>query len=30
VPPALLSRDEVIERLMRVVRRAGYDGASLA
>jgi AcrR family transcriptional regulator len=30
MPPALLSRDEVIERLMLVVRRAGYDGASLA
>jgi AcrR family transcriptional regulator len=30
VPAALLSRDEVVERLMRVVRRHGYDGASLA
>ena len=30
MPAALLSRDEVVERLMRVVRRHGYDGASLA
>jgi AcrR family transcriptional regulator len=30
MPPALLSRQEVVERLMRVVRRYGYDGASLA
>lgn len=30
MPAALLSRDEVIERLMQVVRRHGYDGASLA
>jgi AcrR family transcriptional regulator len=30
MPAALLSRDDVIERLMRVVRRNGYDGASLA
>lgn len=30
MPPALLSRDEVIDRLMLVVRRSGYDGASLA
>lgn len=30
MPAALLSREEVIERLMRVVRRHGYDGASLA
>ena len=30
MPAALLSRDEVVERLMRVVRRRGYDGASLA
>lgn len=30
MPPALLSRQEVIEKLMLVVRRAGYDGASLA
>ena len=30
MPPALLSRDEVIDKLMLVVRRAGYDGASLA
>jgi TetR/AcrR family transcriptional regulator, lmrAB and yxaGH operons repressor len=30
MPPALLSRDEVVERLTLVVRRRGYDGASLA
>lgn len=30
MPAALLSREEVVERLMRVVRRHGYDGASLA
>jgi AcrR family transcriptional regulator len=30
MPAALLSREEVIERLMRVIRRHGYDGASLA
>jgi len=30
MPPALLSRDDVVERLMLVVRRRGYDGASLA
>lgn len=30
VPTALLSREEVIDRLMLVVRRRGYDGASLA
>jgi AcrR family transcriptional regulator len=30
VPPALLSRDQVIDKLMLVVRRSGYDGASLA
>ena len=30
MPPALLSREEVVERLMLVVRRCGYDGASLA
>ena len=30
MPPALLSRQEVVARLMRVVRRSGYDGASLA
>lgn len=30
MPAALLSRQEVVERLMRVVRRCGYDGASLA
>ena len=30
MPAALLSRQEVVERLMQVVRRRGYDGASLA
>jgi AcrR family transcriptional regulator len=30
MPAALLSREEVVERLMQVVRRYGYDGASLA
>jgi AcrR family transcriptional regulator len=30
VPPALLSRDQVIDKVMLVVRRSGYDGASLA
>jgi AcrR family transcriptional regulator len=30
MPPALLSREQVIERLMRTFRRFGYDGASLA
>ena len=30
MPPALLSRDEVVEKLMLVVRRSGYDGASLS
>lgn len=30
MPAALMSREEVVERLMRVVRRHGYDGASLA
>lgn len=30
MPPALLTRDEVVERIMNVVRRHGYDGASLA
>lgn len=30
MPAALLPRNEVIERIMRVVRRHGYDGASLA
>jgi AcrR family transcriptional regulator len=30
MPPALLSRQEVIERLMAVIRQRGYDGASLA
>lgn len=29
MPPALLSRDEVVDRLMLVLRRRGYDGASL-
>ena len=29
MPPALLTREEVVERLMGVVRRYGYDGASL-
>ena len=30
MPAALLSRDEVVERLVRVFRRHGYDAASLA
>ena len=30
MPPALLSRDEAIDRLMLAIRRHGYDGASLA
>jgi len=30
MPAALMPRDEVVERLMKVVRRHGYDGASLA
>jgi TetR/AcrR family transcriptional regulator, lmrAB and yxaGH operons repressor len=30
VPPALLSRAEVIDRLLTVIRRSGYDGASLS
>jgi TetR/AcrR family transcriptional regulator, lmrAB and yxaGH operons repressor len=30
MPPALLSREQVVERLMRAIRRFGYDGASLA
>jgi TetR/AcrR family transcriptional repressor of lmrAB and yxaGH operons len=30
MPAALLSRDEVVERLMSVIRRTGYDGASLS
>lgn len=30
MPPALLSRDEVLARVLAVVRRQGYDGASLA
>ncbi|MES2305193.1 MAG: TetR/AcrR family transcriptional regulator [Gemmatimonadota bacterium] len=29
MPPALLSRDEVIDRLMRALRRLGYPGASI-
>lgn len=29
MPHALLSRDEVVDRLMLVIRRRGYDGASL-
>lgn len=29
MPAALLSRDEVVDRLMLVIRRRGYDGASL-
>lgn len=29
MPPALLSRDEVIARLLSVIREKGYDGASL-
>jgi TetR/AcrR family transcriptional regulator, lmrAB and yxaGH operons repressor len=29
VPPALLARDEVIDRLLSVLRRKGYAGASL-
>lgn len=29
MPPALLSREEVVARVMSVVRRQGYDGASL-
>lgn len=30
MPAALYSRDEVVARLMQVIRRRGYDGASLA
>jgi AcrR family transcriptional regulator len=30
VPPAILSREEVVSRVMAVVRRQGYDGASLS
>jgi TetR/AcrR family transcriptional repressor of lmrAB and yxaGH operons len=30
MPAAVLSRDEVVDRLLTVFRRAGYDGASLA
>jgi AcrR family transcriptional regulator len=30
MPPALLSRNEVVARVMAVVRSQGYDGASLA
>jgi len=30
MPAALLSREEVVDRLMGVVQRFGYDGASLA
>lgn len=30
MPPALISREEVVARVMAVVRREGYDGASLA
>ena len=30
MPAALMPRDEVVERLMKVIRRHGYDGASLA
>jgi AcrR family transcriptional regulator len=30
MPPALLSREEVVARVMSVVRRQGYDGASLS
>ena len=30
MPAALMSREEVVERLMKVVRQHGYDGASLA
>ena len=30
MPPALVPREEVIDRLMSVLRRTGYDGASLA
>jgi len=30
VPPAILPREEVVSRLLAVVRRQGYDGTSLA
>ena len=30
MPPALLSREQVVDRLMRTIRRFGYDGASIA
>ena len=30
MPPATLTRDQAIDRLMMVVRKYGYDGASLA
>ena len=30
MPPALLARAEVLDRLLAVVRKAGYDGASLS
>lgn len=30
MPPALHTREEVLDRLMRVIRRRGFDGASLA
>ena len=30
MPPALLPREEVVDRVMLVVRRSGYDGASLS
>lgn len=30
MPPAVLSREEVVARVMAVVRRQGYDGASLS
>ncbi len=30
MPPALHSREEVVDRLMKVFRRTGYDGASLS
>jgi len=30
MPPALLSRDQAIDRVMQVLRKQGYDGASLS
>ena len=30
MPPAILTREEVVARVMGVVRRQGYDGASIA